>query len=126
MRSESADSLKALDGFVKNALSESTYVNGSIATESRILGERPSGSISPDHDLVRISVATNKHFSMLAKLDVGSTDSNIPFSLGIPAITLGVGGRSGKIHTPEEWYDVKGADNGLKRTALLLAELLNS
>ena len=126
MRSESADSLKALDGFVKNALSESTYVNGSIATESRILGERPSGSISPDHDLVRISVATNKHFSMLAKLDVGSTDSNIPFSLGIPAITLGVGGRSGKIHTPEEWYDVKGADIGLKRTALLLAELLSS
>jgi acetylornithine deacetylase/succinyl-diaminopimelate desuccinylase-like protein len=126
MRSESADSLKALDEFVKGALSESTYVNGSIATESKILGERPSGSISPDHDLVRISVASNKRFSMLAKLDVGSTDSNIPFSLGIPAITLGVGGRSGKIHTPEEWYDVKGADKGLKRTALLLAEFLNS
>jgi acetylornithine deacetylase/succinyl-diaminopimelate desuccinylase-like protein len=125
MRSESADSLKALDEFVKKALSESTYVNGSIATESKILGERPSGAISEDHDLVRICLASNKRFSMSAKLDVGSTDSNIPFSLGIPAITLGVGGRSGKIHTPEEWYDVKGADKGLKRTALLLAELLS-
>lgn len=126
MRSEQADSLKALDEFVMKALSESTYVNGAIATESKILGERPSGTISPDHDLVRAAVASNKRFSIPAKMDVGSTDSNIPFSLGIPAITLGVGGRSGKIHTPEEWYDVKGAEKGLKRTALLLAELLNS
>lgn len=126
MRSEQADSLTALDEFVQRALSESTYVNGAIATESKILGERPSGAISPDHDLVRVALASNKRFAIPAKLDVGSTDSNIPFSLGIPAITLGVGGRSGKIHTPEEWYDVKGADKGLKRTALLLAELLNS
>jgi tripeptide aminopeptidase len=125
MRSEQADSLKALDEFVLKALRESTYVNGAIATESKILGERPSGTISPDHDLIRAAVASNKRFAIPAKLDVGSTDSNIPFSLGIPAITLGVGGRSGKIHTPEEWYDVKGADKGLKRTALLLAELLN-
>ncbi|HSE41705.1 MAG TPA: M20/M25/M40 family metallo-hydrolase [Acidobacteriota bacterium] len=126
MRSESADSLKALDELVHKAIGECTYNNGTIATESKILGERPSGSISPEHDLVRVSLASNRQFSMQAKLDVGSTDSNIPFSLGIPAITLGVGGRSGKIHTPEEWYDVKGADKGLKRTALLLAELLNS
>jgi acetylornithine deacetylase/succinyl-diaminopimelate desuccinylase-like protein len=115
-----------LDEIVHKAISECTYTNGTIASESKILGERPSGSISPDHDLVRVSLASNKQFSMQAKLDVGSTDSNIPFSLGIPAITLGVGGRSGKIHTPEEWYDVKGAEKGLKRTALLLAELLNS
>jgi tripeptide aminopeptidase len=60
------------------------------------------------------------------KPDTGSTDSNIPFALGIPAITLGVGGKSGKIHTPEEWYDVSGVSAGLKRTALLLVDLLDS
>jgi tripeptide aminopeptidase len=89
-----------------------------------ILGERPSGAVSPDHVLVRTAQETSLRFGMQPKLDIGSTDSNVPLALGLPAVTLGVGGRSGKVHTPEEWYDVTDAERGLKRTALLLARLL--
>jgi len=84
------------------------------------------GGVNDNHPLVRSAVAANLHFGFEAHLDIGSTDSNIPFSLGVPALTLGVGGKSGKIHTPEEWYDYAEAGRGLKRTALLLSEILSS
>jgi di/tripeptidase len=39
-----------------------------------------------------------------------STDSNLPMSLGIPAITIGSGGSGGRAHSLDEWIDVeKGA-----------------
>lgn len=125
LRSESATALDELYQFVLTAQQESLHANGTIRSEVAMLGERPSGGLQDDHPLVRKAVAANRHFGLEAHLDIGSTDSNIPFSLGIPALTLGVGGRSGKIHTPEEWYDYKEANTGLKRIALLLSEVLH-
>jgi len=126
LRSESAESLQWLDQTVKNALQETQEANPAITTELVVVGERPSGRISEDHLLVRKTVEANRKFGLDAKLETGSTDSNIPFSLGIPAITMGVGGKSGKIHTPEEWFDFREVAAGLKRTAWLVAELLGS
>ena len=54
-----------------------------------------------------------------ARLNQASTDSNLPISLGIPAITVGGGGTSGNSHTLEEWYDPRGREVGLKRAVLL-------
>jgi hypothetical protein len=34
---------------------------------------------------------------------MGSTDSNIPISLGIPAVTLDSGGTGGRAHALDEW-----------------------
>ncbi len=126
MRSEGAESLRWLDQYVQNALKEIADAHSAITAEIKVVGERPSGSVSPDHPLVLKAVAANHKSGLDAKLETGSTDSNIPFSLGIPAVTIGVGGESGKIHTPEEWYDVTGAEAGLKRTALLLMQLLSN
>jgi acetylornithine deacetylase/succinyl-diaminopimelate desuccinylase-like protein len=125
LRSESAASLAEAYQFVTSAQQESLYANTGITSEAALLGERPSGGLRDDHPLVRTAMAANRHFNLEAHLDIGSTDSNIPFSLGIPALTLGVGGKSGKIHTPEEWYDYQEADRGLKRIAMLLSEILH-
>jgi hypothetical protein len=54
------------------------------------------------------------------RLDQSSTDSNLPISLGIPAITLGAGGASGCSHTLDEWYDPRDRDKGLKRGLLVI------
>ncbi|HSC29393.1 MAG TPA: hypothetical protein VLD67_19100, partial [Vicinamibacterales bacterium] len=35
-----------------------------------------------------------------------STDSNVPMSMGLPAITIGRGGPGGRTHSPDEWVDV--------------------
>lgn len=125
MRSEDPGSLMELDEFVRASLTESVKSIPYVSKGYEVLGERPAGSIQQDHPLVQLAVAANRHFGLNAKTETGSTDSNIPFALGIPALTMGVGGKSGKIHTPEEWYDVNGIEKGLKRTALLIAELLH-
>jgi len=125
LRSESAESLQWLDQFVREELDRVAAIREGIDSEIEILGERPSGAVAPGHRLVQTAMAANKHFGLRAKLDTGSTDSNIPFSLGIPALTIGVGGKSGKIHTPDEWYDVTDVERGLKRTALLLLLLIH-
>ena len=36
--------------------------------------------------------------------EAGSTDCNVPVSLGVPAAVLGYGGTGGNCHNPEEWY----------------------
>jgi tripeptide aminopeptidase len=126
LRSESAEALTALDESVQVTLREISQVQPPINSEIRILGERPAGAIHIEHPLVKAAKTANLRMELEVKPDTGSTDSNIPFALGIPAITLGVGGKSGKIHTPEEWYDVSGVSAGLKRTALLLVDLLDS
>ena len=49
-----------------------------------------------------------------------STDSNIPISLGIPAVTLGRGGRCYGTHALSEHYDPKDAYLGVQRNCILL------
>jgi tripeptide aminopeptidase len=44
---------------------------------------------------------------MTPQLNFSSTDSNIPISLGIPAITLDSGATGGRSHALDEWLDVE-------------------
>ena len=56
----------------------------------------------------------------MPRLDQASTDSNIPISLKIPAVTLGAGGTGSNSHTLDEWYDPRGRDAGLKRALVVI------
>ena len=53
-------------------------------------------------------------------LDEGSTDSNIPMNLGIPAVTVDGGGRGTGAHALDEMFDSTNSWMGSQR-ALLLA-----
>jgi acetylornithine deacetylase/succinyl-diaminopimelate desuccinylase-like protein len=56
---------------------------------------------------------------------IASTDSNVPMSLGIPALTLGGGGRAGGMHTVDEWFENDDGSLGVLRalfTTLLALE----
>ena len=125
LRSESMQALHWLDQWVNTTLQECISTNPVIEAEVTTVGERPAGRIADDHPLLQKALDASRRFGLEANPETGSTDSNIPFSLGIAAITTGVGGTSGKIHTPDEWYDTRGAETGIKRTALLVTELLN-
>ena len=39
----------------------------------------------------------------------GSTDANVPMSLGLPAIIIGGGGKTGGFHSLTEWIDLTDA-----------------
>ena len=57
------------------------------------------------------------------KFEAGSTDSNIPISLGIPAVTLRTGGDGIGNHALDEQFESKDSHVGTQRTLLALLEI---
>jgi acetylornithine deacetylase/succinyl-diaminopimelate desuccinylase-like protein len=91
-----------------------------LKAEVQLIGNRPSGETPRDASLVRTATEASRSLGITPILNRASTDANIPISLKIPAITIGVGGVSNDSHRLSEWYDPAGRELGYKR-ALLLA-----
>ncbi|MGH9310982.1 MAG: M20/M25/M40 family metallo-hydrolase [Vicinamibacterales bacterium] len=117
LRSESCGELKSLDdrflGIVRRAVEEENRARstreGSIAADPKVIGDRPCGETRTDAPIVRAAEDVVRAFGLTPAHDIGSTDSNIPMSLGIPALTIGYGARGGRSHSPDEWTDVEPA-----------------
>jgi tripeptide aminopeptidase len=80
---------------------------GPVEVEIKVIGERPSGATPTDSAIVRLATAAANRFGLYPTYSVGSTDANIPISLGIPAITLDSGGTGGRAHALDEWINVE-------------------
>lgn len=114
MRSESPQALKALDeaflGVVRDAVDEENRTRstkeGPIVTDIKLLGDRPSGETPATSPLVQKASAVIRAYGLTPVTEIGSTDSNIPISMGIPAITIGRG-PGGRGHSLDEWVDVE-------------------
>jgi acetylornithine deacetylase/succinyl-diaminopimelate desuccinylase-like protein len=122
LRSTTLANLDALESQLKRALNEAVVVAG-VECKVEIMGERPSGVTSAESTIVQAAMAITRRFRVEPQLDVGSTDANIPMSMGIPAIAIGGGGTSGSVHTPGEWFDPTHRDLGLHRLIALVAIL---
>ena len=131
LRSAGEAELKRLDAFFRRAMKEAAEEENArrrpgdppLKFQMDLIGERPSGETPADSSLVKLAIETTKLLGVEPRLDQSSTDSNLPISLGIPAITLGAGGTSGASHTLAEWYDPRDRDKGLKRGLLLILGL---
>jgi len=75
---------------------------GAITFESRLIGDRPVGSTPHDSAIVKTAAAALAAAGVSPTFEAGSTDSNIPMSLGIPAVTLRSGFFAERIHSLEE------------------------
>jgi di/tripeptidase len=62
--------------------------------------------IIPPHDHATEAASIVAH-GMQPTYTYSSTDSNTPMSLGIPAITIGSGGKGDRSHSLDEWIDVE-------------------
>lgn len=132
LRSAGEQELLKLDAFFRRSIREAADEenarrrNGDqpLALKVTLIGERPSGETSAHAPIVRLAWEATEALGTTPRLDQSSTDSNLPISLGIPAITLGAGGTSGNSHTLEEWYDPCGRDAGLKRALLVILGLV--
>lgn len=87
------------------------------------IGARPAGALANDSVLYRSLRAVDRHLGIRTETRTASTDANIPLSLGVPALSMGAGGTGGGVHTPQEWYDAKHRELGLRRVLLLLLTL---
>lgn len=91
-----------------------------LAAELELIGDRPSGLVSPRAPLVRHAVAATRYFGLQARLGVASTDANLPIARGIPAVALSRGGAGGGAHSLDEWWAPRNAHIGSQRALLLL------
>ena len=86
------------------------------------IGNRPSGKVDESVPLIQKTIAATQYMGVEPRLTIGSTDSNIPISLGLPAVTIGRGGVGGGAHSLDEWWLNK---DGYKSIQLALLILLS-
>ena len=88
-----------------------------LSASTKLIGDRPGGRTGSDSAIVESAVRSNAAFGHKTLLTGASTDANVPMALGIPAIIIGGGGKTGGFHALSEWIDVtdgwKGAQNAL-------------
>jgi acetylornithine deacetylase/succinyl-diaminopimelate desuccinylase-like protein len=114
MRSESKAELDKVDARFLEILKESAeHENaardtrlGKVTVTPKLIGERPTGATREDAPIVKTVAAAARAQGYTPDLGASSTDSNIPISLGIPAVTIGSGGVGGRAHSLDEWIDV--------------------
>ncbi len=87
-----------------------------------IVGDRPPGALPETSPLLLTLLAVDRHLHIRTEPRIGSTDANLPLSLGIPALALAAGGTGGGIHTQAEWYDPTGRETALRRILLTLLD----
>lgn len=91
-----------------------------VEIQTEVVGDRPCGLIVDNSDLAARAVkAVEAHYGFSPALTSGSTDCNIPLSMGIPAICPGCVLGAGA-HTREEYVQIDSLLPGLKVAAELI------
>jgi tripeptide aminopeptidase len=114
MRSVDCGELKKVDdqflAIVREAVDEENKARstreGRISANPKLIGDRPCGATPLDSPIVQATTAAVKAFGLTPTYGISSTDSNIPMSLGIPAVTIGRG-PGGRAHSLDEWTVVE-------------------
>ncbi|MGC1516174.1 MAG: M20/M25/M40 family metallo-hydrolase [Maribacter sp.] len=125
MRSVDKNRLVAIDSIFKSSMQtalnryNATGVDDEIALELVKIGNRPSGELSTDTPLVQRAMGITQMFGYEPSLTRGSTNSNIPISMGIPAVTIGRGGIGGGAHSLDEWWLNKDGAAAIKLAFIL-------
>ena len=122
-----SDTYKCLEKM--KAFFEETVAKAKEDPETKItvevIGIRPCGAEVDEtifNEMVENSKAVcEKYSGMPCALKSGSTDANIPMSLGIPSICVG-NYMGGGVHTREEYLEIASVPVGLKITAEIILQ----
>jgi acetylornithine deacetylase/succinyl-diaminopimelate desuccinylase-like protein len=111
LRSEDIAALGKLIHQVEDVIINASREGVKITAE--VIGQRPAGEISKNHELVKLAVKCVNEQGLNAVLISGSTDANIPFSMGIPTVVMGVT-TGGGAHTVNEYIDASPIEKGIE------------
>lgn len=118
-RSNKKEGLTFMDRFFDSVIASFQTFGIEVTVEA--LGDRPcKGDVDPS-GLTKIVMEASEKYGYHRTEECGSTDCNIPLSMGIPAVCFGVYEGKGA-HTREEWIDVESTRDGMK----ILSEVLLS
>ena len=125
-RSDSSECLDIMKGVFDGIISE--FRGYGFDIETKILGQRPGmGPVDPVAELELSELCADAIEMACGGERVpfrsGSTDCNIPLSLGIPAACFGsyIGGGA---HTRDEWISLKSIYPGTEAVAFLISALI--
>ncbi len=117
MRAVDPAALKDIDAKFKQIVADAvtaenatrSTANGKITADIKLIGDRPSGTTSPDTPVLRQIAATMGVFDKVPVWETNSTDANMPISLGIPAFAIArnSANKGGRGHSLDEWVDVE-------------------
>lgn len=131
LRSADAAQLTALDAkvqsIVDSALAEENRrwrVGARLTVAKQLIGDRPAGALPASAPIIQtVQAVARAVLGGSVPLSEGSSDANLPLSLGIPAVTIGGGGQGEDAHATSEWWDPmdswKGSQNALLVTVAL-------
>ena len=127
MRSESPESLETISRAFLEAVEAGLREENAarrdgppLEVNADQIGLRPSGEIDPEVPLVQRAMAVTRFFKSEPRLSRSSTNSNIPISLGIPAVTIGRGGAGSENHSLTEWWANIDGHLGIQKALLLV------
>jgi tripeptide aminopeptidase len=92
---------------------------GVVSADIKLVGDRPAGRTAETQDIVQLATAAFRAYGSTPTYECNSTDSNMPMSLGIPAITLPGVGKSDRVHALEERMDTDLESNQLVKSIVL-------
>jgi len=110
LRSESPQQLADLSAQVRGLVESARRGAASITLEQ--IGYRPPGELSQTHPLVQKAIQIAVQLGLAARLEIASTEANLPLSLGFPALTLGIS-TGDHAHSQVEYINTEGIEKGL-------------
>jgi len=116
MRSEDSKTLHALEQQVRDAIKRVSKTD--LTFEIDVVGERPSGFISPSHPLVQMAAAALDAISHPVFYESGSTDANVLLANGLPTVTIGIS-YGGHAHRLDEYIETTPLADGMWHVILL-------
>ncbi len=117
LRSESQHTLSILAEQLETLIQAGQRKDVELTFE--IAGERPAGELPQDHPLVLQAARCLEAQGIQPQYKIGSTDANIPLSLGLPAVCIGLTSGGGA-HTTGEFIYTKPLEQGLAQLMDLL------
>jgi acetylornithine deacetylase/succinyl-diaminopimelate desuccinylase-like protein len=127
MRSVSAAELQKLEAEFKRATQQALdeenargNASNTLTVEMKVVSQRPAGVTAADSPIVKSAMAADAALGIKTTLGASSTDSNIPISLGVPAITIDGGGVGRGAHSLDESFDTTMSHVGTQRALLIV------
>lgn len=114
----------AVEHWNAKARAQNGRSRGPLSFSISKIGDRPAARLPEDSPLFAALHAVDRHLNLRTDVRLGSTDANLPLSLGVPALSMGAGGEGGSAHTLQEWYSPKDREIALKRILLLTLAIL--
>lgn len=115
--------LEAAEAALTTAVTALATAETPITVE--VLGTRPAGGISSDHPLARAAIDAHRRHAVDARMVEASTDANVAYAAGVPAISLGIT-TGGDEHTNYEWIRVPEIETGMHILADVIGHAIES